>query len=307
MNLQQLRYFLVTARLGSFSAAGDELRLSQPGVSDQVRRLEAELGMPLFTRVGRGLRLTAAGETFVPYAEQVLTAVDAALESVAEVRTLRGGQVTFGLFRNSDYYLLPRLLAEFHAKYPDVRVRVLGQNSGQTAEDVREGRLEAALVAGPVDPSGLDIRPVMADEVVLASADPARVAAPVDIEQLTDGRLILYDAQFAYRDTTRRQLEEQAQQRGLKLEPLFDVEHVEGALALASQGLGDTLVARAITLHPSFPDNLHTASFAEPVHDRYVFLRRSDTPLTLPIRELAGIAERHMRDLEAKLAEVAAR
>src|SRR5687767_1842376 len=121
MNLLQLQYFVTTARLGSFTAAAEELRLSQPGVSEQVRRLETSLGMPLFTRVGRGLVLTAAGLTFLPHAEHVLAALERAADSVRDVRTLRGGQVTFGLFRNADYALLPRLLAEFHARHPNVR------------------------------------------------------------------------------------------------------------------------------------------------------------------------------------------
>jgi DNA-binding transcriptional LysR family regulator len=295
MNLPQLRYFLASARLGSFSAAADELHLTQPGVSDQVRRLEAELGTPLFTRVGRGLMLTSAGRAFRPYAERVLLAVDEATESVAEIRTMRGGQITFGLFRNSDYYLLPRLLADFHARHPDMRVKILGQNSGETAEHVREGRIEAALVAGPVDPAGLEVRPISADEVVVVGADREALAQAMTIEALARRPLILYDAQYEYRDITRRQLEDQAQQSGVQILPRFDVEHVEGALALAALGLGDTLVTRAITVHPSFPATLHVAPLAVPIYDRYVLIHRSNAPLSPPTRELAEIAEHYMR------------
>jgi DNA-binding transcriptional LysR family regulator len=301
MNLQQLRYFLATARLGSFSAAADELRLTQPGVSDQVRRLERELGMPLFVRVGRGLTLTAAGRTLRPHAERVLAAVETAGEAISEVRTLRGGQLVFGLFRNADYYLLPRLVADFHAQHPAVRLKLLGQNSGETAEDVRAGQLDAAIVAGPIDPDGLEIRSIASDEILYVSAEPAHVRRPVTIEQLGKRPLILYDAAWDYRDTTRRQLEEQAQRAGVTLTPRFDVEHVEGALALASQRLGDTLATRAVTLHHSFPRNLQTVRLAQRVFDHYVLIQRRGAPLTPPIRELAAIAERHMLALGADL------
>lgn len=297
MNLQQLHYFVTSARLGSFSAAADELHLTQPGVSDQVRRLEGELGMPLFTRVGRGLELTAAGSTFLPHAEHALAAVDRAAESVVEVRTLRGGQVTFGLFRNADYSLLPRLLKDFHERHPEVRVKILGQNSGETAEDVRAGRLEAAVIAGPVDPAGLDVHPIATDEVLVVSSGFGDREEPLSIEELAARPLILYDVQFAYRDTTRRQLEEQAQRAGVKLEPLFDVEHLEGALALAALGLGDTLATRAVTAHRSFPENLSALPLAEPLHDRYVLVHRAGSPLTPPTRMLADLAERHLRAL----------
>jgi DNA-binding transcriptional LysR family regulator len=306
MNIQQLHYFLATARLGSFSAAADELRLTQPAISDQVRRLESELGMPLFTRVGRGLVLTAAGRTFLPHAEHALAAVERAADSVTDVRTLRGGQVTFGLFRNADYSLLPRLLKDFHERHPAVRVKVLGQNSGETAEDVRAGRLEAALIAGPVDPAGLDVHPVATDEVLVVSARFGRRRAPITIEELAARALILYDVQFEYRDTTRRQLEEQAQRAGVRLEPVFDVEHVEGALALAALGLGDTLATRAVTAHRSFPAGLRGLPLAEPIHDRYVLVHRAGSPLTPPTRELAGLATHHLQAFERRLAASAA-
>lgn len=298
MNLQQLHYFVATARLGSFSAAADELRLTQPAISGQVRRLESELGMPLFTRVGRGLVLTAAGLTFLPHAEQALAAVDRAAESVVDVRKLLGGQVTIGLFRNADYSLLPRLVKDFHERHPDVRLKILGQNSGQTAEDVRAGRLEAAVIAGPVDPAGLDVHPIASDEVLAVSASFGDRSAPLTIDELAARPLILYDVQYEYRDTTRRQLEEQAQRAGVRLEAIFDVEHLEGALALAALGLGDTLATRAVTTHRSFPENLRGLPLAEPIRDWYVLVHRAGAPLTPPTRELASLATRHLQALE---------
>jgi DNA-binding transcriptional LysR family regulator len=298
MNLQQLQYFVTTAECGSFSAAAEELRLTQPGVSDQVRRLEGELGMPLFTRVGRGLVLTPEGETFLPHAEEALAAVKRAAESVVEVRTLSGGQITFGLFRNADFSLLPPLLKDFNDRHPNVRVKVVGQNSGQTAEDVRSGRVEAALIAGPVDPEGLEVHPVGADEVLVVGAGFGDREEPLTIAELAELPLILYDVQFEYRDTTRRQLEARAQQAGLGLEPLFDLEHLEGALALASRGLGVTLATRAVTAHDSFPENLRGLSLSEPIYDEYVLVHRAGARLTPPTRELAELATAHLRRLE---------
>src|SRR5438876_12366732 len=103
MNIQQLQYFLATARHGSFSAAAEALHLAQPSLSEQVRRLEAELGVDLFTRVGRGLVLTEAGRSLQPEAERVLAAIDAARSSVVEVRELAGGTVSFGTFGSAPF------------------------------------------------------------------------------------------------------------------------------------------------------------------------------------------------------------
>ena len=96
MNIQQLQYVLAAYELGSFTAAAEALHLAQPSVSEQVRRLEDELGVQLFRRVGRGLVPTEAGRTLRPHAEAVLGAVDAARESVVAVRELRGGTLSFG-------------------------------------------------------------------------------------------------------------------------------------------------------------------------------------------------------------------
>jgi DNA-binding transcriptional LysR family regulator len=98
MTLQQLRYFLTAADKGSFSAAAESLLMAQPSLSDQIRKLEAELGVALFTRAGRRLVLTEAGRMLRPHAERTLAAAEEAVESVKEVRTLTGGTVSFGTF-----------------------------------------------------------------------------------------------------------------------------------------------------------------------------------------------------------------
>ena len=113
MNLQQLEYFLASAERGSFSAAAEALHLSQPSVSEQVRRLEAELGVALFARVGRGLTLTEAGRSLRPHAEAVLEEVQEARESVVAVRELRGGTVSFGTFSTARDYIGSDLVGEF--------------------------------------------------------------------------------------------------------------------------------------------------------------------------------------------------
>ena len=94
MTLQQLQYFLAAFRLGSFSAAAAELHLAQPSLSEQVRRLEAELGVRLFQRVGRGLKPTEAGNTLRLHAERTLDAAEAARDSVVAVGEQGGGPAT---------------------------------------------------------------------------------------------------------------------------------------------------------------------------------------------------------------------
>ena len=175
MTLQQLQYFLAAFRHGSFSAAAEELHLAQPSLSEQVRRLEAELGVRLFQRVGRGLKPTEAGNTLRPHAERTLDAAEAARDSVVAVRELRGGTATFGTWGTARYYPGVDFVAEFRRRHPSVRVRVVGLNSAEVAEAVRAGELEAGMVSLPIDDRGLDVQPIMREEILYASTDPARV------------------------------------------------------------------------------------------------------------------------------------
>ena len=129
MTIQQLQYFLSAVEHGSFSAAAEALHLAQPSLSEQVRRLEAELGVALFQRGGRGLVPTEAGRTLRDHAERVLAEVDLARDSVAEVRQLRGGTATFGTWGAARFYPGTQIVADFRRKFPGVRVRLVGLNS----------------------------------------------------------------------------------------------------------------------------------------------------------------------------------
>ncbi len=171
MTLQQLTYFLAAAQHGSFTAAADVLRLARPSVSEQVAGLEAELGVALFVRAGRRLELTDAGRLLRPEAERTLAAAGEAADVVRRARTLAGGTASLGTFSTAEHLLLPALVEDFAQRHPEVAIRVVGQNSSELADAVRAGRLEAGLVALPIDDDGLEVSPAVAQfEVVFASA-----------------------------------------------------------------------------------------------------------------------------------------
>ena len=243
MTLQQLSYFLAAAEHGSFTAAAEELRLARPSVSEQIANLEAELGVALFVRAGRRLQLTDAGRQLRPEAERTLAAAGEAADAVRRARTLLGGTASLGTFSTAHHLLLPDLVEAFARRHPEVAIRVVGENSVQLADAVRTGRLEAALVALPIDDDGLVVGPPVAEfEVVYASADLGRTTAPVGVEELVRRPLVLPEARWGEQDPTRRQLAERAQRAGLVLRPRIEVQHAGAALELAARGLADTIV-----------------------------------------------------------------
>src|SRR5829696_7624311 len=300
MTLQQLEYFLAAAEHRSFSAAAQALHMAQPSLSDQIRRLEAELGSPLFLRARRGLTLTEAGRLLLPQAERTLAAAREAADSVREVRELETGTATFGTFGNAPYYLLSDLVQDFRTRYPNVRVRLIGQNSSEVAEAVRDGRLEGGLIVLPIDDRGLDVIPAMDDELLYLSSDPERVKEPMTIERLVEAPLILYDARFGWDDPTRRQLAERAQRAGMTIEPQIEVEYVEAALDLALRGLGDTIGTRRVALGRPVSRRLHTVGFDPPVVDTFAFITRRNAHLSPATRAFMELAAKRMEALNRR-------
>ena len=148
--------------------------MAQPSLSEQVRRLEAELGVPLFVRAGRGLELTEAGPLLLPARRAHAGRGREAQEAVREVREMTGGTVAFGTFSGAHHYLTGGLIQDFASSYPGVRIRVVGQNSAEVADAVRDGALEAGLDP-PGRGRGLDVRAAAREELLYLSADPERV------------------------------------------------------------------------------------------------------------------------------------
>jgi DNA-binding transcriptional LysR family regulator len=303
LTLQQLEYFLAAYRHGSFSGAAQELHLAQPSLSEQVRRLEAELGVVLFARAGRGLTPTEAGETLRPHAEATLAAAEAARESVADVRELRGGIATFGTWGTARYYPGTDIVAAFRRRHPEVRVRLIGQNSFEVVEAVRRGDIEAGMVALPIDDQGLDVQPIMRDEIVYASVEPARVRRPMTVEGLATAPLILSDASWGTDDPTRRQLAELAQRAGVTIEAQIDVEDIEAAIELAARGLGDTIIARGmlLALGRRVPKRLGWVPFAEPIYDQFAFIARRGARVSPASREFLRLAQERLATLAETL------
>ena len=211
---------------------------------------------------------------------------------------------SFGLPRNAELYELTDLAAEMHERHPLVGMRLIGQNSVEVADAIREGTLEAGLLVLPVDDEGLEVEPVLKDEVLYATADAGRAAQPVALRDLLDRPLVLYDAHYGNADPTRRQLHGRLQQLGARLEPHIEVEYLAGALRLAALGVGDTIVARAAVDGGLVPDALHVTPFEEPLYDTLAVVKQRDLPLSPATRELLSIALDRLHALERRRARL---
>ena len=297
MTLQQLRYFLATARARLvLGGRRSTLHLAQPSLSEQVRALEARARRrPLRADRARDRPDRGRARRSGPRPRRVLAAVERAREAVAEVRELRGGTLTFGTFGIAGAYGLADVIEELRRRHPGVRVRAVGQNSSEVADAVRAGELEVGMVVLPVDDDGLDVRPAVRDEVLYVSADPERVRRRMSVRRLAEAPLILYDARWGDEDPTRRQLAERAQRAGVRLEPLIEVEDMDVALDLTARGLGDTVVEALDRRHAWFPDGLHTVPFTEPLREDFAFISRRGAALSPAARAAVAVVEERLQ------------
>jgi LysR family cyn operon transcriptional activator len=298
VTVQQFVYFLAAAEHGSLSAAAAACFIAQPSLSEQVRRLERDLGVDLFLRTNRGLVLTEAGRLLLPRAERAVAAVREAEDTVRGVRTMVAGTVSLGTFSSAHHYILGDVVEAFRARYPAVRMRIVGHNSVGVADAVRSGQLEAGIVALPVDDRGLDVgTTVWTSEAVYVSSVPSRLTRPVTIEQLSMAPLILPEAQWGNDDPTRRQLMDRAQRGGLVIEPIVEVESPAAALDLAARGVGDTIVSRTLVELLNLTDRLGSVSLDPPLHESFAFVTKRSVNLSPATAALIEMAQERLAAL----------
>ena len=243
MELRQLRYFAAVARHRHFTRAAEELHVAQPALSQQVRRLENELGMELFVRSTRRVALTEAGELLLPRAQHVLAEVDDARAELEQLSGLVRGRVSIGSIPLARLDL-PGMLAEFRARHPGVAMYMREETLGNMLAMLRGDELDLGFaftdeqMAGPE----LVVEPLFEEELLVVTSPSHRLAGRkrLRIEELRDEPFIGFR-----RDSTLRQTA-QAALAGAGLDPTsaFETIELETMRALAARGLGVTIMPR---------------------------------------------------------------
>ena len=294
MTLQQLTYFLAAAQHGSFTAAADVLQLARPSVSEQIAHLEAELGVALFVRAGRRLELTDAGRLLRPEAERTLAAAGEASDVVRRARTLVGGTASLGTFSTAEHLLLPALVEDFAQRHPEVAIRVVGQNSSELADAVRAGRLEAGLVALPIDDDGLAVSACGGAVRGRLRERAPRRAPSRDHRAARPGRPRAPGSPLGRRGSHSPAARRTRPARGITIRPRIEVQHAHAALELAARGLADTLVTRALVDGLGYGDRLTGVPLDPPLHEAFAFITRRNVRLSPATRALMALAEHHL-------------
>ncbi|MEV5641901.1 LysR family transcriptional regulator [Streptomyces flaveolus] len=288
MDLQQMRYVLAVAETASFTRAAERCHIVQSALSHQVARLEKELGARLFERTSRRVRLTAAGEAFLPAARQALEAAERARAEVAAATGEIRGRLTVGSIPTVAAVDLPAVLRDYRRRFPQVRISLRAGSSERLVEQVRDGTLDAAFLG--VQP-GFRLEGVHDEELahgrhvaVVAPDHPLAAEDEVDL-QLLAGEVFV---DFAEGSAARAQSDQAFAAAGLRREVTFEVSGVELMVRMVRHGLGIALLPAAFTteLH-----GLRCVAIADgPVRvERLVWRRVTPSPAASAFLSLLGV------------------
>ena len=237
MDTQNLKAFITVAEIGSFSAAADQLHLTQPAVSKRINLLEQQLDTQLFDRIGRQVSLTEAGRTLLPLAQNIILAMRDARQQIMDLRSNVSGELRLVTSHHIGLHRLPAILRKFANNYPEVELDIQFEDSEQAYLCVLAGDYDLGIVTrSPVTDARISYQSVWLDRLVfVAAADhPLGQSESVTLEEICRHPALLPDHKFL----TTRVVEELFHGRGLKLQTIMSTNYLETIRALISVGYG---------------------------------------------------------------------
>lgn len=302
MDLRDLRYFVVIADCGSILAASEQLHIAQPSLSIRIKGLEQELGVALFERRPRGVVLTSEGQELLSHARLLLQAADRARESVRLHASTAVGTVNFGVPTSLAAVLCVPLVETALEDLPDVKLRIVESMSGYIVDWLREGRLELGVVFGNKSLNGIQLEPLMEEELYLAADSEDSLAAVVDengdvpLERLANVPLVLPTGQHGLRQL----IDEVTRRNGVARAPRVEIDSFLQIQRLVQRRMGMTVLSMAALHEVPLDPPLVTRRIVDPPITRTMALAFSESrSLTKATRE---IAERVRRVLKAQAA-----
>lgn len=297
MNLRDLRYLIALADLRHFGRAAEACHVSQPTLSTQVRKLEEELGVALVERAPRQVMLTAAGRDIVERARRVLADVEQMRETARRAADPEAGTVRLGIFPTLGPYLLPHVVPGVRARFPRLELLLVEEKTELLLAMLRDGRLDAALLALPLHEDWLECEFLFEEPFMLAVPAGHALAARHDLRlaDLADQHLLLLEDGHCLRD----QALEVCALAGAGEKEGFRATSLETLRQMVAAGVGITLLPMLAIKPPvsSSPD-LKLVDFRAPAPSRRVAMvwRRSSAMAGF-LQQLAAVLRKLPKDL----------
>jgi LysR family hydrogen peroxide-inducible transcriptional activator len=202
MEIHQLRYFCAVARHGTFTRASQAEHVAQPSLSQQILKLEAELGARLFDRLPRSARLTVFGKAFLPKAERILRELGEAKSELREMSGTEKGEVVLGIIPTIAAYLLPKLLRGFTTRHPNISVKVVEEITPLLRQRLTDGTIDVAVAALPIEGSEFETERLFEEKFYAVLPEKHRLASrrSLSLTELNAEPFLLLKEGHCFRD-----------------------------------------------------------------------------------------------------------
>lgn len=284
MELRQIRYFIEVAKREHVTEAAHALHVAQSAVSRQVYNLETELGVDLFIRKGRNVKLTPIGKVFLDHMEQAINVIEDAKQVISEYTDPERGTIHIGFPSSLATYILPTAISAFRDQYPHVQFE-LNQGSYHDLQDaVIKGDVNIALVAPvPMENEQLKGAILFTESIValLPINHPLAQLPTIKLNELRNDSFVLYPKGFILREM----IEKHCMQNGFQPKVSFEGKDIDAIKGLVSAGLGVSLIPE-ITLVDHLPRATVTVPIIEPDITRTVGMMIPIDRQLLPTEQL---------------------
>ncbi|WP_296057614.1 LysR family transcriptional regulator [uncultured Amphritea sp.] len=306
MKLNQLKYFLRIAELGSVSAAARELFIAQPALSNQVSALEKELEVELFVRTVKGVQPTPAGEKLVHHAGLILRQVENARADVISDAVSPRGEVRLVVDASKAYTLLPLLVTETALRFPEVQLNVSDAMSLVAAQHIADGKVDLGLIPNAADLSGVEVLPVYRESMYLVGKDlgAGHDGQTILFEELADYPLVAPSRPH----NIRMHIEQTALEARRPLDIRYEQNTGLGLRCLINNGIASAIIPWDVMSVELQRGELDALKVIQPSIDRiHSLVRLEDRPVTTACRAVEGLiielistlCEQHLLDGEA--------
>ncbi|HWY68927.1 MAG TPA: LysR family transcriptional regulator [Terriglobales bacterium] len=240
MEVHQLRYFCAVAESGNFTRAAEAARVAQPSLSQQIHKLEDELGAKLFDRLPRSARLTQFGKAFLPKAQAILRQIGEARVEIREMASVESGEVVLGAIPTVAPYLLPPMLSSFGRQHPSVSVSIVEEITPTLLERLHEGTIDLALLALPVSGGELIVSELMQESLfaVLPKEHPLARRRSLRLDDLREEPFLLLKEGHCFRENALQA----CRQSRINPKVVFESGQFATILAMVSAGMGVSVV-----------------------------------------------------------------
>jgi len=245
MELRQLLYAIKIAEEKSFSKAAEQLHLAQPSLSQQIIKLEKELGVRLFERETSPLRPTYAGERFLETAHKILDLIEQLRKEMEDVGTLGGGSLSIGTLPITGAHIMPLVLPVFKEKYPGIEIKLIEETTANLELLTARGSTDMSILSLPIQESNLEWEEILKEEICLAvpGNHPLSKEKEVDLKMLKDESFILLKKGQGFRHLSMKWCEE----AGFVPRVVFESSNIETVQSLIAAGMGIGFVPRMVT------------------------------------------------------------